>query len=57
MKKIIGNVIMTIGIVLSLYMAISYIEIISKCDKPNPQYSNYNLFVNVFRTADEWENK
>lgn len=48
------NVLMMISVVLMIWSGISYIEILCKNDKPNPQYSSNNVIVNVIKWADNY---
>lgn len=53
MKKIMSLVVDTIIIGMLVWGAMSYMEIISKNVRPNPEYSNYNLFIKMTKTVDK----
>ncbi len=44
MKKVITNIFLILSIVLILWFAASYIEVISKNLGENPEYSFWNIF-------------
>lgn len=43
MKKI-GTLMMALSILLLIWMSVSFLEVISKNNRANPEYSQYNAF-------------
>lgn len=52
-KKIFNNVITIIAIIVLIWFVLSYIEIISKNLSLHPQYSKFNVIVNLITKMGE----
>ena len=53
MKKVVSNLTNVICVVFLLWLALSYVEIVCKNVRPNPQYSNYNFLIRVTGYQDK----
>ena len=49
--KILSKIITVTSIIIMLWFAASYIEIVCKNLTPNPEYSNHNVIVNLTKRA------
>ena len=52
MKKFVENIAIGISIILLVWVGLSYGEILCKNLKSNPQYSEYNVIVNMVEWAE-----
>ena len=52
MKKFIENIVIGISIILLVWIGLSYGEILCKNLKPNPQYSEHNVIINIAEWAE-----
>lgn len=53
MKKNLGNMLVTAGIVMMVWLAVSWVDIIADNDRPNPTHSKYNAFVLLIEAFPE----
>lgn len=54
LSKLLSNLFVTMGVIMIIWFGMSYAEILFKHEKPNPNYSDKNIIVNIFEQATEY---